>query len=225
MERYTNRIQTLCLTLLAVTVGGGSAWAQDNGMSFFITSVGLGTGGNLGSLEGADAHCQRLANEAGAGNRTWRAYLSTTGEDGEEARDRIGEGPWYNAKGLMIAENVTDLHVGNNISRETALTEKGEIVPGRDDEDRVPRVQARHDIITGSLPDGTLTSRAGEINCSNWTSDSIEINAMYGHHDRQGGGSTSWNSAHASRDCSEEGFGAWGGAGLMYCFAADSESD
>src|SRR5690606_23168794 len=153
-----------------------------------------GDGANLGGLAGADAHCQRLAEAVGAGNKTWRAYLSTTAEGGQpavNARDRIGSGPWYNAKGVMVAENVDHLHSDdNNLGKETSLSEKGEQINGRGD---TPNM---HDILTGSLPDG----RASENTCSNWTSNASDGSAMVGHHDRQGGGQnpTSWNSAHAS---------------------------
>ena len=182
-------------------------------MSFFITSVGPGNGADLGGLEGADRHCQELAEMAGRGSVTWRAYLSTTGPGGVNARDRIGDGPWYNASGEMIARNVADLHGDvqrdrNNITKTSAVNEKGEVVNGRGDSPN------RHDILTGSLSDG----RAGEETCNNWT-NSGEGSTMIGHHDRSGGGNTSWNSSHQTRGCSQEALVRTGGAGLFYCFA------
>ncbi|HEV3485148.1 MAG TPA: hypothetical protein VG106_07055, partial [Vicinamibacterales bacterium] len=181
-----------------------AAVAQESGMSFFITSVGPGDGANLGGLKGADAHCQKLAAAAGAGNRTWRAYLSTSASGDEKAvnaRDRIGQGPWRNAKGVVIAQNVADLHSENNkLTKETQLTEKGEVVSGRGD------TPNKHDILTGSQLDGTaFAADAGDKTCRNWTSNG-EGSAQVGHHDRQGGGQnpTSWNSAHGSRGCSQD---------------------
>ena len=184
-------------------------------MSFFITSAGPGSGADLGGLEGADRHCQELAEAAGRGNVTWRAYLSTTGSGGVNARDRIGNGPWFNANGERVAGNVADLHGDvqrdrNNLTKTSALDEKGELVNGRGDSPN------RHDILTGSLSDG----RAAEQNCNNWT-NSGEGNAMIGHHDRTGGGNTSWNSAHPTRGCSQEALVGTGGAGLFYCFAVN----
>jgi len=188
-------------------------------MSFFITSEGSGDGADLGGLAGADGHCQALAEAVGAGDLEWRAYLSTINEDGtaaEHARDRIGSGPWYNAKGVMVAESVADLHSDNNkLSKENSLNEKGEVVNGRGDEPN------RHDILTGSQLDGTAFTGEGYTNCGNWTS-SGDGSAQVGHHDRQGGGAnpTSWNSAHGSRGCSQENLRGSGGDGLFYCFAA-----
>ena len=188
-------------------------------MSFFITSTGPGDGANLGGLEGADRHCQRLAQAVGAGDRTWRAYLSTIGEGTTvHARDRIGTGPWYNAKGVMVAENVEHLHGENNhLSKENSLTEKGEMVNGRGDRPNM------HDIITGSNLDGTAFTGEGYTNCDNWAS-SGEGGTRVGHHDRVGGGQnpTSWNSAHTSRGCSQENLQGTGGNGLFYCFAVGS---
>ena len=189
------------------------ATAQDNPMSFFVTSQGPGNGADLGGLEGADAHCQSLAEAAGVTTEgTWRAYLST-GE--ENAKDRIGAGPWFNAKGEKIADDVASLHgEGNAISKETALNEKGETVNGRGDEPN------RHDILTGSNPDGT----AHEATCENWTS-SGEGSAMVGHHDRMGldesDAAKSWNSSHPSRGCGQEALQGTGGDGLFYCFVAN----
>ncbi len=192
---------------------------QDQPMSFFITSVGSGNGADLGGLAGADSQCQALAAAVGAGDLEWRAYLSTINPDGtaaEHARDRIGSGPWYNAKGVMVAESVADLHSDNNkLSKENSLNEKGEVVNGRGDQPN------RHDILTGSQLDGTAHTGEGYTNCGNWTS-SGEGSARVGHHDRTGGGDnpTSWNSAHNSRGCSQENLRGSGGDGLFYCFAA-----
>lgn len=194
------------------------AFAQDNAMSFFVTSVGTGKGGDLGGLGGADAHCLKLATAAGAGKRQWRAYLSTEAEGnrGISARDRIGKGPWYNAKGVLIAKHLTELHLYNKtILKETALDEKGELVNGRGDKPN------RHDILTGSMDDGTaFFPDDKDDTCNNWTS-SDEGSAQVGHHDRHGGGNTSWTAAHASRGCSMEALAKTGGSGLFYCFAAD----
>ena len=193
---------------LAVT---SSVLAQDadESMSFFLTSQGPGNGADLGGLAGADAHCERLADSVGAGGRTWRAYLSTSDVD---ARGRIGQGPWFNAKGVEIAASVADLHGDNNLTKETQLNEKGETVNGRGDSPN------RHDILTGSNADGT----ASDATCSNWTS-SGEGSARVGHHDRMGGGDdpTSWNSAHGSRGCGQSDLQGTGGDGLFYCFAID----
>jgi len=187
-------------------------------MSFFVTSVGLGNGGDLGGLEGADAHCQQLAEAAGAGDRTWRAYLSTEAADarGEHARNRIGQGPWYNANGVLIAANLTDLHLYNTtITYETALDENGNRVKGRYDDAN------EHDILTGTMEDGTAYFPDDQDHtCNNWTS-SGEGSAQVGHHDRHGGGNVSWNSAHASQGCSQENLRSTGGNGYFYCFAAD----
>jgi hypothetical protein len=187
-------------------------------MTFFVTSTGVGKGADLGGLKGADAHCQKLASEARVGNRTWRAYLSNAPEVGApavHARDRIGKGPWRNAKGEVIATSVDDLHSDNNkITKQTALSEKGEVIKGRGDSPN------EHDILTGSLPDG----RAAELTCNNWTSSGSGA-AIVGHHDRMGLNdqppAKSWNSSHPSRGCSQDNLKASGGAGLLYCFAAD----
>ena len=199
-------------------LGGGIVARQDQSMSFFITSTGPGNGADLGGLEGADRHCQTLAEAVGAGDREWRAYLSTIAADAQpavHARDRIGSGPWYNAEGVMVAESVADLHSEyNNLNKETALTEKGEQVNGRGDRPNM------HDILTGSALDGTAFTGEGYTNCDNWTS-SGEGSARVGHHDRTGGGQnpTSWNSAHNSRGCNQENLQGTGGNGLYYCFA------
>jgi len=197
--------------------------AQQQPMSFFVTSVGLGNGANLGGLAGADRHCQTLAAAAGAGTKTWHAYLSTSASGGQaavNARDRIGSGPWYSAKGAKIAQNVGDLHgdtidqarLGNNINKTTALSEKGEPINGVGD------TPNRHDILTGSQPDGRAYTDGADHTCGNWTSGAAGT-AQLGHHDRTGGGNTSWNSTHPSRGCSQENLVATGGAGLLYCFA------
>jgi hypothetical protein len=194
-------------------------------MGFFITSVGSGDGARLGGLAGADAHCQTLAAAVGAGGRTWRAYLGATAAPGQpavNARDRIGSGPWHNANGALIAANVADLHGDNerdrnSINKEFALTEKGEVVNGRGDQPN------RHDILTGADSRGmALSGNAAETTCNNWTANG-EGRAMVGHHDRAGGGNSSWNAAHLSRGCSQENLVATGGAGMFYCFAATEE--
>ena len=189
-------------------------------LRFFITSVGMGNGGNLGGLAGADAHCQALAKAEYAGDHTWRAYLSTMATDSEpavNARDRIGNWPWYNGAGLLVAANIEKLHAGENrISKETAVTETFEMVNGVGD------TPNRHDILTGSRPDGTAFEGNEDLTCRNWTS-SNEGRAQVGHHDRmgQGEGANSWNSAHASSGCSQQALQSTGGAGLFYCFAID----
>lgn len=195
-------------------------------MGFFITSVGKGDGANLGGLAGADAHCQSLAAAMNAGGRTWRAYLSATaitapGQTPQapvNARDRIGSGPWYNARGALIAWNVADLHGDvhrdrNSINKEFALNEKGEPVKGRGDQPN------QHDILTGSDSHGrAMIGTPANTTCNNWTSNSSG-SAIVGHHDRSGGGNSSWNAAHSSRSCSQQDLVATGGAGLFYCFA------
>jgi hypothetical protein len=185
-------------------------------MSFFITSVGSGNGANLGGLAGADAHCQNLAKAVGAGNKQWRAYLSTQGASAANAKDRIGPGPWVNSKGVQIAANVAELHSDkNNLTKETQLTEKGTVVNGRGDSPN------QHDILTGSNLDGTAFPAGEDHTCNNWTSQDTG-SAQVGHHDRQGGGAnpTSWNNAHASKGCSQQNLIATGGNGYFYCFAA-----
>jgi hypothetical protein len=199
------------------------AFAQKKGadMTFFVTSAGSGKGADLGGLEGADAHCQALAEAAGSKGRTWKAYLSTTmpgGEAGVNARDRIGKGPWRNAKGQVVAKNVADLHSSKNkLNKQNSLTEKGEEVNGRGD------TPNEHDMLTGSDPQGLYSTAGGDTTCKNWTS-SGEGSAIVGHHDLMGLKDTrhmkSWNSAHGSRGCSQENLVATGGAGRFYCFAA-----
>lgn len=197
------------------------AAAPQQPMGFFVTSVGPGDGANLGGLAGADAYCQNLAKAAGGGSRVWHAYLSSTAAAAQapvNARDRIGSGPWYNAKGALIAWNVADLHGDvhrdrNSINKEFALNEKGLAVNGRGD------TPNQHDILTGSDSFGrVLLGSAATTTCNNWTSNSTG-NAMVGHHDRSGGGNSSWNAAHASRGCGQPELIATGGAGLFYCFA------
>jgi hypothetical protein len=208
--------------LLALALSAG-AEAQQSDMTFFVTSAGPDNGADLGGLEGADRHCQQLAEAVGAGDRTWRAYLSTQASGGApavNARDRIGEGPWQNAEGVVVARDLEELHDGNNLSKETALSERGEVVNGRGDSPN------RHDILTGSQPDGTAFAGADDRTCGNWMLSGAEGAAMVGHHDRQGlrddAPSKSWNSSHPSRGgCSQEALRGTGGDGLFYCFAAD----
>ena len=195
-------------------------------MSFFVTSVGSGKGGDLGGLAGADAHCQRLAAAAGAGGKTWKAYLSTQGAvvqgapwtPGTNARDRIGQGPWYNAKGVLVARNLEHLHNGNNINKDTALDERGRVVNGRSERPN------EHDMLTGSRADGTAFSPASDMTCKNWTS-STDGSAMVGHHDVAGptgeNWAKSWNFSHPSAGCSQQALVSTGGAGRFYCFAAN----
>ena len=199
---------------------GSAAHAQQSGMTFFVTSAGSGKGADLGGLAGADKQCQMLAQAAGAGGKTWHAYLSTQGPGAVNARDRIGSGPWQNAKGTVIAKNLAELHGANNLSKQTALTEKGETVNGRGD------TPTMHDILTGSQPDGTAFAAAEDRTCGNW-SKSSQGSAMVGHHDRQGlrddDASKSWNSSHPSRGpdggCSQNDLKSTGGNGFFYCFA------
>jgi hypothetical protein len=198
--------------------GSSSSAAAGNNMSFFVTSTNPGRGADLGGLAGADRHCQALASAAGAGNKTWRAYLSTTGPGAVNARDRIGRGPWQNAKGVVIARSVDELHGSNQLSKQTALTEKGDLVMGRGDAVNM------HDVLTGSTPDGRAPTASGDMTCGNWTK-SGEGSAIVGHHDRMGLNeeppAKSWNSSHGSRGCGMEALRGTGGAGLYYCFAAN----
>jgi hypothetical protein len=203
----------------AVYGQGQAPAAPPQPMSFFITSVGSGDGANLGGLAGADKHCQTLAAAAGQGNRTWRAYLSQSAAGPlppVNARDRIGSGPWYNAKGQLIAANVNDLHEDrNNIRKPTAMNEKGGLVNGVGD------MPNQHDMLTGSDSQGRyVPGNAAVTTCNNWTSNAMG-NAMLGHHDRLGGGNASWNAVHSSAGCSQEALVKTGGAGLFYCFAAN----
>jgi hypothetical protein len=206
--------------LAAIALVATAAHAQHARMSFFITSVGSGNGADLGGLEGADKHCQALAEAAGAGDQTWRAYLSTQGDGAINARDRIGAGPWHNHKGEMIAMDVADLHNGNTLNKQTGLTEKGEIVNGRGDKPNM------HDILTGSQPDGTAFAAGEDRTCGNWMMSGAEGAAMVGHHDRTGlndlAPAKSWNSSHPSRGgCSQEALQGTGGNGFFYCFAGN----
>ncbi len=209
-------IALLLAVALAAAIAAPAA-TQSNGMSFFITSAGPGDGANLGGLEGADAHCSTLAGAVGAGGRTWRAYLSTTGTTGVNARDRIGIGPWHNANGVEIASSVENLLGDNNLTKETQLNEKGEIVNGRGD---TPNM---HDILTGTQLDGTAWEGEGDTTCGNWTSNAADGSALVGHHDRTGGGAnpTHWSTAHGSRGCGQANLQATGGNGFYYCFAID----
>jgi hypothetical protein len=207
--RTATVIATAILLLLLIP---GTAPSQQNQMTFFVTSAGSGNGANYGGLAGADKHCQTLAAAAGAGNRTWRAYLSTQGTNAVSARDRIGKGPWVNAKGVRIAADVNELHSAkNNLTPETALTEKGG-TPGR------------HDILTGSQMNGMAFTDAMDHTCNNWTSSSTG-SASLGHYDRRGLSDTeqarSWNSSHPSKGCSQDDLRSTGGDGLLYCFAAN----
>ena len=215
------RIGSLLLAAVASTVLGltTTTQAQQADMSFFVSSVGKGNGADLGGIAGADAHCQALATAAGSTSANWRAYLSTTepgGTAGINARERIGSGPWKNAKGVVVATNVDNLHSDSvNITKQTALNEKGEVISGRGDP-----VNA-HDILTGSDPQGNYSTAGGDTTCGNWTK-SGEGSAIVGHHDRAGLKDTrhmnSWNSSHGSRGCSQDQLKASGGAGMIYCF-------
>ncbi|MGZ3362420.1 MAG: lectin [Xanthobacteraceae bacterium] len=226
MFALTRNVFRLCFGLAAIVAfAARPALAQSADTSFFVTSTGIGNGGNLGGLAGADNHCQTLAQAAGIGARTWRAYLSTQAADGQpaaNARDRIGKGPWQNSKGVIIAKDAAELHGSNNINKETALTEKGETVNGYGDKPN------RHDILTVSQPDGTAFSGPDDRTCRNWTS-STQGAAMVGHTDLNGPATNptvkSWNAAHPSRGpdggCSQADLVSTGGAGLLYCFAAN----
>jgi hypothetical protein len=221
MQRNTRTV--LGLSALALSLGLAAAvQAQQAPMTFFISSVNKGNGADFGGLEGADAHCNALAKAAGSTLTNWRAYLSTTkpgGDEGVNARDRIGKGPWHNVKGVMIAKDVDDLHSNNKINKETGLTEKGEALAGSGEPGNV------HDILTGSDPLGMYSTAGGDTNCSNWTA-SAEGSAIVGHFDRTGLKKTtrhmsSWNSSHGSRGCSLDLLKSSGGGGLIYCFAAN----
>lgn len=208
-----------CLALF----GALPAQAQQANMSFFVTSTGPGKGADLGGLAGADKHCQELAASAGAGAKTWHAYLSTQGAGAVNARDRIGKGPWMNAKGVVVASSVDDLHSANNkLTKQNNLSEKGEVINGRGDKPN------RHDILTGSTPDGKAFPADKDMTCKNYTS-STQGSVMLGHNDRKGftesAVDTSWNSSHPSRGaeggCSQADLRSTGGDGLMYCFAVN----
>ena len=206
--------KTPIVLICILFVGLVSPAFGQNAMSFFITSKGPGNGAALGGLSGADQHCQALAKAAGGGGKTWRAYLSTSDTD---ARDRIGSGPWYNAKGVQVASSVADLHTeANKLGKENSVTENGAVVNGRGDSPNT------HDILTGSEMDGTAFPAGEDHTCGNWTS-SGEGSAQVGHHDRQGGGANpnSWNSAHGSKGCSQANLVSTGGNGYFYCFATN----
>src|ERR1700724_750754 len=214
------KLTILASAALLSVVGAGVLQAQQNAMTFFVTSVGSGKGGDLGGLQGADAHCQTLATAAGAGSKTWRAYLSSNTPPGGQptnARDRIGTGPWTNAKGVVVAKDVADLHANPNITKDTLLDEKGERIKVRGD---TPNM---HDMLTGSTMEGRAFPANLNLTCNNWSSSTFG-SAMLGHGDREGIADTgyqhSWNSSHMSRDCTQPGLVATGGNGLFYCFAA-----
>jgi hypothetical protein len=227
MNSFAKVISTACFALAAISaLASVPAQAQSADTSFFLTSNGIGNGGNLGGLAGADNHCQMLAQAAGAGGKTWRAYLSTQAADGApavNARDRIGKGPWKNSKGIVVARDVAELHsANNNLTKQTALSEKGDVISGAGD------TPNRHDVLTGSQADGTAFAAGEDRTCKNWTS-STQGAAMVGHFDRKGlrddEPSKSWNTSHPSRGpdggCSQADLKSTGGDGLMYCFAAN----
>jgi hypothetical protein len=229
MPALANIISRVCFiaaTAAFVVLAAQPASAQSAATSFFVTSNGIGNGANLSGLAGADNYCQTLAQAAGAGAKTWRAYLSTQAADGKpavNARDRIGRGPWQNSKGVVIAKDVADLHSNaNNLTKQTALSEKGDVINGRGD------TPNRHDVLTGSQPDGTAFAADADRTCKNWTS-STQGSAIVGHSDRIGlrddDASKSWNSSHPSRGpdggCSQADLKSTGGDGLLYCFAAN----
>jgi hypothetical protein len=227
MNSFAKVISPACFALAAISaLASAPAQAQSADTSFFLTSNGIGNGGNLGGLAGADNHCQTLAQAAGAGAKTWRAYLSTQAADGApavNARDRIGKGPWKNSKGVAVAKDVAELHsANNNLTKQTALSEKGDVISGAGD------TPNRHDVLTGSQADGTAFAAGEDRTCKNWTS-STQGAAMVGHFDRKGlrddEPSKSWNTSHPSRGpdggCSQADLKSTGGDGLMYCFAAN----
>lgn len=210
MMKNNRKIAGIGLTICGLLAAGLAQTQMQTGpMSFFLTSNGSGDGGNLGGIEGADAICQNLAESVDQGHLTWRAYLSTQGSDAENARDRIGNGPWFNARGNRIAANVDELHtVMNRISAYTAIDERGRSIPGSG------VVPNRHDILTGTQTNGTAYPRGEDMTCNNWTTSSDDNKARVGHHDY-----AAWNSAHDSRGCSQEALISSGGDGLFYCFA------
>ena len=218
----TSRLRLSLTAILLTCAAAAPAAAQQAATTFFVTSEGPGKGADLGGLAGADAHCQKLATSAGAGAKAWRAYLSTQGAGAVNARDRIGKGPWVNAKGVTIAKDVAELHGTNNLTKQTALTEKGTVVNGRGD---TPNM---HDVLTGSQADGTEFPPDKDMTCKNWTSGT-EGSAMVGHSDRTGLDTSppalSWNSSHPSRGpgggCTQSDLKSTGGDGLLYCFASN----
>ena len=225
MPTFTRLFTCFATAAAFALVAVQPAPAQSANTSFFLTSTGIGNGGNLGGLAGADNYCQTLAQAAGAGTKTWRAYLSTQAADGQQAinaRDRIGKGPWQNSKGVVIAKDAAELHAANGLTKQTALSEKGDVINGRGD------TPNRHDVLTGSQPDGTAFAAGDDRTCKNWTS-STQGSAMVGHSDRIGlrddDASKSWNSSHPSRGpdggCSQADLKSTGGDGLFYCFAAN----
>ena len=215
MSKMPSGFATIIVSILGGSLLSAQApqQAQDTSMRFFLTSVGPGKGANLGGLAGADAHCQKLAAAANAGNRTWRAYLSTQAADGQaavNARDRIGKGPWHNARGALVGQNLEEIHgMGHRFNFMTMLDEKGNLIPGGGYSPN------RHDILTGSKPDGTAFPAGDDMTCKNWTSSDAG-KAKIGHHDR-----AAWNSAHDTRGCNPDQLRASGGDGLFYCFATD----
>jgi hypothetical protein len=214
----TKHLPLIAAAAFVVLGAAAPAQAQQSDLGFFVTSAGPGKGADLGGLAGADGQCKMLAERVGAGSKTWHAYLSTQGPGAVNARDRIGKGPWKNAKGIVIAKDLAELHGTNNLSKQTALTETGGVVNGIGD---TPNM---HDILTGSQPDGTAFAAGEDRTCGNWTK-SAEGSAMLGHADRTGTqdnpASHSWNSSHPSRGCSQDGLKSTGGAGLLYCFAVE----
>ncbi len=219
------RTRGLGIAASAAVIGAalcGGAWAQSANMTFFVTSAGSGKGADFGGLAGADKHCQTLAAAVGAGGKTWHAYLSTQASGSTpavNAKDRIGKGPWQNAKGVVIAHDVAELHGNNNLNKQTALTEKGTVVNGRGD------TPNQHDILTGSQPDGMAFAGGDDKTCGNWTKSGDDGSAIVGHFDRTGTSpppsDVSWNSSHPTKGCSIPGLASTGGAGYLYCFATN----
>ena len=216
-----NVVSMVCLAVFSIGAGGFAHAQSAAEMAFFVTSAGSGKGADFGGLAGADKHCQTLAAAAGAGGKTWHAYLSTQAAGSAaavNAKDRIGKGPWQNAKGVVIAKDVSELHGTNNLNKQTALTEKGEVVSGRGD------TPTKHDILTGTQMDGTAYAAGDDKTCDNWTKSGAGA-AIVGHHDRTGTSpppfDASWNSSHPTVGCSEEALPKTGGAGLLYCFAVN----
>ena len=214
----------ICIAAMIAALGslGTAAQAQQSAMTFFVTSTPIGKGGDLGGLDGADKHCQSLAQAAGAGSKTWKAYLSTQGQGAVNAKDRIGKGPWQNAKGVVVAKDVADLHGSNNLTKQTALTEKGEVVNGRGD------TPSMHDVLTGTQVDGTAFPAGEDRTCGNWTRSTAGT-GFVGHSDRSGTDDSapakSWNASHPTRGpdggCSQNDLKSTGGNGLLYCFATN----